>query len=102
MNTNNHSQVVVNKNNNIYDCQKSNLQILNKSEFASRLSKKKSNKIGYKGVTKIKSGNFTAQIKYKYKIMYLGVYEFAKDAAEAYNKKAKELFGELAYQNKIN
>ena len=35
------------------------------------------------------------------KNFYVGVFSDKKEAALAYNKKAKELFGEFAYQNPV-
>lgn len=54
----------------------------------------------YKGVHWEKErGKWRAQIKHTCKQMRLGRYASEKDAAKAYDKKAKELFGEFAYLN---
>lgn len=54
----------------------------------------------YKGVYAVKN-KFMAQIKYKNKNIYLGLHDTPEQAAQAYNEKAKELFGKFAYQNVI-
>ena len=44
---------------------------------------------------------WAAAIMYNYKAIYIGVFKQEKDAALAYNKKAKELFGKFACLNQI-
>jgi len=57
-------------------------------------------KTNYKGV--LKEGNkFITKISKNKKNFYLGSFNTPEEAAEAYNKKAIELFGKFAYQNKI-
>ncbi len=54
----------------------------------------------YKGVSLFKRSNkWVSSIGYNYKRIYLGYFDLAEDAARAYDVKAKELFGEFAYQN---
>lgn len=57
----------------------------------------------YKGVTRQRykhyKSKWKASIKYNRKIIYLGYFENEIEAAKAYDKKAKELFGEFAYLN---
>lgn len=85
------------------DYRKSNLLICSMKERQRMLPKradKSSSK--YKGVTFIKSKKlWRARIEKNGKSHYLG--DFAKEdlAARAYNRAAKELFGEIAYQNQI-
>ena len=47
-------------------------------------------------------GKWMAGITYNGKFSYLGVYVSEKDAAKAYDEKAKELFGEFAYLNLVD
>lgn len=57
---------------------------------------------GYKGVTKLKHlEKWRARIKHDKKEIYLGIFDSAKNAADAYNKKAYELFGSFAKLNNI-
>jgi hypothetical protein len=51
----------------------------------------------YKGVHKTRNGTYYAKIKKR----HLGTFSTPERAALAYNRKAKELFGEFAWLNKI-
>lgn len=54
----------------------------------------------YKGVHwHIRRKKWMAQIKVNYRQIYLGSFVNEVDAAKAYDKKAKELFGEFAHPN---
>lgn len=65
------------------------------------------NPTGYKGVrlyynpVKDIPKKYKACICFKYKPIFLGLYDTPEEAALAYNKKATELFGEFAYLNKV-
>lgn len=64
--------------------------------------KSKNNTSGYKGVCWNKRAKkWQAAICFKGKVKGLGHYNNKQDAAKAYNDKAKELFGEFAYLNKV-
>ena len=94
------TKIIIHINKDKYDCRLSNLNITNRSVLTQRSSLiKKTNK--YRGVQLNKEGTFRAVICKNYKRTYLGTFLTEKEAAEAYNKKAKELYGELSYQNKI-
>uniref|UniRef100_A0A6H1ZNF2 Putative homing endonuclease n=1 Tax=viral metagenome TaxID=1070528 RepID=A0A6H1ZNF2_9ZZZZ len=65
----------------------------------------------FKGVTKCKGETYKnkkykdywkAYLRYRGNFLYLGVFENETDAAMAYDKKAKELFGEFVYLNFSN
>jgi len=62
-----------------------------------RVSKK--NKTGYKGVTVTYNGKFRADLYCDREWYYLGIFDCAKEAAIAYNKKAIEIFGDFAHIN---
>jgi hypothetical protein len=55
----------------------------------------------YKGVTKNKSGTYSASIQMNKKLHGCGTFKTEEEAALAYNRKALELFGDFAYQNII-
>jgi hypothetical protein len=90
-------------NGNGLDNRKCNLRIANKSENSMNSNKQtKLTSSIYKGVTWHKQcKKWVAQIGHKRKHYSLGLYLTEKEAALAYNKKAKELFGEFALLNKV-
>jgi hypothetical protein len=101
------------KNKNTLDNRKGNL--IGVSRGISQTRNRKRMKNGYynltsiyKGVSgrrkkKVRNGKkfWESRISKNGKTYFLGLFYSAKEAAEAYNKKARELYGELAYQNKI-
>jgi hypothetical protein len=91
---------VVHKNGDRLDLRKSNLRLLTHSEKNHLSNHKRASSSEYRGVCKVKNRNlYKAQIGKEGVIYYLGYFKNPEDAAKAYNKKAKELYGEFAYQN---
>lgn len=89
-------------NGNKLDNQKKNLRTCTTSQNMANRGKQVNNTSGYKGVFWSKAaGKWRAQIRHKNKSIHLGLFETKKDAAKAYNKKAKELWGCFAQLNKI-
>ncbi len=88
------------KNRNRLDNRKSNLRICNRSQnMANKLSLKGSSS-KYKGVVWVKRDKiWRAGIGLNYKIYHIGYFDSEIEAAKAYDKKAKELFGEFACLN---
>jgi hypothetical protein len=86
-------------NGNKLDNRRFNLRICNKSQNQqNRISRTGSSK--YKGVTRHKkTGRWQAQIRHQGKRYYLGLYINEVEAAQAYNERAKKLFGEFARLN---
>ena len=84
------------KNGNKLDCRLENLVYRSRS-VASR-KRKTSSKIGYTGVYK-ENSRFRAVISVNRKSVHIGMYPSAEEAALAYNKKSRELYGE---DGKIN
>jgi|WetSurMetagenome_2_1015567.scaffolds.fasta_scaffold47609_3 hypothetical protein len=74
---------------------KSNLRLCTRSQNMGNVLKLK-----YKGVQK-RTNIFRAYIDKDYKRIYLGNFNTPEEAANAYNKKAVELFGEFACLNQI-
>jgi hypothetical protein len=94
-------------NHNGLDNQKNNLRICNKSENQRNSLCSRGGTSKYKGVFFHKQFSlrgwkaWEAGIRYNKKRLCLGSFYTEIEAALAYNKKAKELFGEFAYLNKI-
>ena len=87
------------KNGNVQDCRIENLEYVTMSELR-RSNTSTTNKSGYRGVTK-ENKRFRANLYHK-KVNYnLGFFKTAEEAAKAYNKKSRELFGETRSLNKI-
>ncbi len=84
------------KNGNKLDCRVENL-IYRSRAVASR-KRKTSSKTGYTGVYR-ENKRYRAVISIKGKSMHLGMYDTPEEAALAYNKKSRELFGD---DGKIN
>ncbi len=84
------------KNGNKLDCRIENLSFRSRST-ASR-QRKSSSKAGYTGVYK-ESTRFRAVISHKGKSIHIGMFDTAEEAADAYNKKSKEFYGD---EGKIN
>jgi hypothetical protein len=83
------------------DNQKANLRLCTHSE--NMMNQRK-----FKGISKFKGVSFNkrqsswfANITKNKKPFFLGYFDTEEEAAIAYNKKAKELFGEFAYLNEI-
>ena len=109
-NKNNDSFVVLHKNGNFLDFRKENLLLGSLSEKKIKEGKYNLAKVPtskYKGVYKAKkqsSNNrklWKAAIRKENVKYHLGYFYTEKEAAKAYNEKAKELYGDIAFQNKI-
>lgn len=84
------------KNGNKLDCRISNIQYRSRS-VASR-NRKTSSKVGYTGVYQ-ENNRYRAVISINRKSVHIGMFDTAEEAALAYNKKSKELYGD---EGKIN
>ena len=95
------------KNGNPYDLRKSNLEVRSLSNSAMGNRKTKILKTSkYRGVcwdkrNKKWCASLTKRIEGKRTKLLFEFYENEREAARKWNKKAKELYGEYAYQNKI-
>ena len=95
-----HGEMVDHINGNKLDNRKSNLRLCTSSTNAANCKVHKHNTSGYKGVSR--SGKrWRAYIVKNDKQIHLGCFKTKESAAEAYNKKAVELFGEFAKVNKL-
>ena len=90
------------KDGNTFNNQKYNLQIITNGQNQIKKRRQKNNTSGYRGVIWYKNYNcWAAQISFQRKHYNLGYHKTKEEAAIAYNKKAKELFGAFAVLNKI-
>lgn len=85
-------------NGNKLDNRRSNLRIATRSESHINRGMHMNNTSGYKGVFK-KGNRWCAQVGCDSVSLYLGTFDSRKEAAKAYDRKAYELFGEVAKLN---
>ena len=81
------------------DNRRCNLRICTNSQNQANGNIRKDNTTGRKGTTWDKNKRkYLARIKFHGRYAHIGYFDKIEDAANAYNAKAKELFGEFAYQ----
>lgn len=97
-----------------YDCldnRRKNLRLCTPHESSYHRRAKPNSSSKYKGVFWEKGkiykgkqylGKWQAQIKHNYKAIYIGRYDSEIEAAKAYDKKARELYGEFAELNFVD
>ena len=79
-----------------------NLRLASKSLNEANTGKRSTNTSGYKGVYFAKQFNkWRAKIDFNKKEYHIGYFVDIHEAAEAYNRKAVELFGEFACLNEV-
>ena len=82
------------------DNRRENLRAATTSQNSANSPRKRCNTSGYKGVTfHAHTGKWRAQIMHNRKYLHIGLYKTREDAAHAYDKKARELYGEFAQVN---
>lgn len=93
--------LVDHKNGDKLDNRKANLRLCTKAENAHNIRKlSRHNSSGYKGVFFDKYGDrWRAKIQYMGKSIFLGSFKSALEAAKAYDRAAKQYFGEFACTN---
>lgn len=90
------------ENRNPLDNRRDNVRVVTASQNVRNRGENKNNSSGFRGVVRHSRGaGWIATIWFNYKPIYLGYYMNKEDAARAYNEKALELFGKLAFQNVI-
>lgn len=87
------------KNGNGLDNRRDNLRICSQHDNCKNMSKHKDGSSAYKGLTFRKRGGWDVRINYAYKHIKVGYFNDEIEAAKAYDKKAKELYGEFAKLN---
>jgi hypothetical protein len=84
------------------DNRRANLRICSVSQNAMNQAPQRIKRSKYKGVTRHKKkwlSQINQRVAGKQKHTHLGLYDSEEDAARAYDKKAKELYGEFALLN---
>jgi len=82
------------------DNRRANLQQSTRAERYAKRGKLGTNTSGYCGVTfYARTGKWRAQIRCDGTTLHLGYFTTAEEAAAAYDRKARAVFGEFAYQN---
>ena len=95
-------KIVDHRDHNGLNNQISNLRICSHSENKANTKNYINNTSGYKGVIWDKDRNkWAARIKFMGKLINLGRFELKENAIMEYRKKAKELFGNFAFQQSL-
>lgn len=94
-------QQVDHANHDTLDNRKVNLRGCSKQQNSFNQKVHSDNRSGFKGVCLQKSGKYIVRVVLSKRVHYCGFFDDAKEAAIAYNAKAKELFGEYANLNKV-
>jgi len=85
------------------DCRRVNLRMVTESQSQMNRPIFRNNTTGYKGVYFDKERNkFTGYAGPKGNRKRIGRFDTAEEAAIAYNKRVKELYGEYAFQNEVS
>lgn len=93
-------QLVDHKNRNRLHNYKSNLRICTAQQNAFNRAPKSGRRYkGFRRLERKKGVRYSSQIVHNGKQIYLGLFRTIKEAARAYDEKAKELFGEFAWLN---
>jgi len=80
------------------DNRRSNLRLATRAENLRNQGLSRNNTSGFKGVSRL-DGKWRAEIRVKWKLIYLGLFDDKVEAARAYDTAAKEHFGEFARLN---
>jgi len=89
------------RNGNTLDNQRQNLRVCSKSENMRNSKPQKRAKSGYKGVSVASKTTFSAHIRIGNRLMHIGNFKSAIEAARAYNEHALKHFGEFARINDL-
>lgn len=91
--------VIDHKDGNKLNCHRMNLRMVTHQQNLWNTKPKKSSRTGYKGVQKSSNQAWWAAIKHNGTREYFGPYKTPLEAAQVYDEKAREYFGEYARIN---
>lgn len=81
---------------------RANLRAASRSQNLANRGRPSSNTSGHKGIIRVPSGRWKAQITVNWKRTYLGTFATAEEAARAYNVAALAAWGEFAQLNDVS
>jgi hypothetical protein len=82
------------------DNRRSNLRLCSRAQNQHNRRKARRNQSGFKGVCFVaRRSKYLSQIRVASKHVFLGLFDFAEDAARAYDAAARKFFGEFALVN---
>jgi hypothetical protein len=88
------------KNGNTLDNRRENLRVCTNAENTRNQPDRRRSKAGYRGV--VQAGDrFKAKIMHEGKNIHIGYFNTAEEASQAYERKAKELFGEFYREEEL-
>ena len=87
-------------NGNALDCRRENLQACTHQQNIMKQRHQETATSPYKGVMRFRD-KWRARLTFNGKTLHLGMFASAVEAADAYNEKAKELFGSFAALNEV-
>lgn len=89
------------KRHNLLDCRRSVLRWATPSQNSANARRHRRHSAKYRGVVRHRCGKYQAQAKRGETNHYLGLFLSEEEAAAAYNRKAKELWGPFAILNRV-
>lgn len=92
------NKIIDHVNHNSLDNRLANLRLVSKKENSRNTRPVRGSKSKYKGIY-FTSGKWRAMIQYNNKKIHIGYFSSEEEAAQAYDVKALELFGEFGYLN---
>lgn len=87
------------RNGNTLDCRRDNLRLATHAQNSRNVRIPRHNTTKYKGVRRSRGGRWNAYIKYAQVQRHLGSFDTKEEAAHAYDRAARKLFGEFARPN---
>lgn len=94
--------LVDHKNHDMSDNRKENLRVCTRAQNNQNRVVHKNSKSQIKGLHLRDNGKWRTRIRFNRKLINIGTFDTKEQAIMEYNKKANELFGDFAYNNRID